>query len=174
MPRRGVLLKISGQYFPEMSVNGTSYNRAYAHAAASIPLHSRVSVRGSFLYGITGGGSPLPHHRYYLGGIMSWFDYYGKRDVSFFGYEPFEFSGANAYLAGADIQLQVTGRWIVAGHFAAGAAEDDRSEVFRSRNTLTGWAGTAAYETPVGPVELTLAGSERSSLKIWIGIGYRF
>jgi NTE family protein len=174
MPRRGVLLKLSGQYFPEMSINRTSYNRAYAHAVAAVPLHGCVSVRGSFLYGITGGGNPLPHHRYYLGGIISWFDYYGKRDVSFYGYEPFELSGANAYLAGADIQVQVSGRWVVAGHFTAGAAEEDRSEVFRGDNTLTGWAGTAAYETPVGPVELTLARSERSSLDIWIGIGYLF
>jgi NTE family protein len=174
MPRRGVLLKVSGQYFPEVSANKVSYGRAHGHAVAAIPFHGRVSLRGSFLYGITAGGSPLEHHRYCLGGVMSWFDYYGERNASFFGYEPFEFSGSNAYLAGADLQIQITGRWIAAGHFRAGAADEDRSEVFKSVNTHTGWAGTLAYDTPVGPAELTLAGSGSSSLKVWFGMGYRF
>ncbi len=174
MPRSGIKLKISGQYFPEMSVNEDSYNRAYAQFVAAIPFHGRASLRGRFLYGMTGGGRPLPHHRYYLGGIMSWFDYYGERDVSFYGYDPFEFSGANAYLAGAELQFEITGRWLAAGHFNAGAAVDDRADVFRKENTFTGWAGTVAYETPVGPAELTLAGSERNGLRLWFGFGYRF
>ncbi len=174
MPRRGLQIKISGQYFPDMSINEDSYNRAYGQMVAAVPLHSRVSLRGTFLYGITGGGRPLPHHRYYLGGIMSWFDYYGERNVSFYGYEPFEFSGANAYLAGAELQIALTGRWLVAGHFNAGAAVDDRADVFKSENTFTGGAGTIAYETPAGPAELTLAGSERNGMKLWLSFGYRF
>ncbi len=174
MPRRGIQLKVSGQHFPEMSVNETSYNRAYAHVVAALPFHSRVSLRGRFLYGITGGGRPLPHHRYTLGGIMSWFDYYGQRDVSFYGYEPFEFSGSNAFLAGADLQIEITCRWLVAGHFNAGSAVDDRNEIFKGENTFTGGAGTVAYETPVGPAELTLSSSERNGLKLWFGFGYRF
>lgn len=174
MPRRGLLIRVSGQYLPEMSLNEDSYNRAYAQFIAAIPFHNRVSLRGSFLYGITGGGRPLPHHRYYLGGIMSWFDYYGERNVSFYGYEPFEFSGANAWLGGADLQIQITGRWLVAGHFNAGATEDDRNLLFRDENTYTGGAGTVAYETPVGPAELTLSGSERNGLKLWLSFGYHF
>lgn len=174
MPRKGLKLRASGQYIPEMSVNNDSYSRAYAQAIAAIPLHSRVTLRGSFLYGITGGGKPLPHHRYYLGGIMSWFDYFGERNVSFFGYEPFEFSGANAYLAGADLQIEITSRWLIAGHFSMGAAEDDRNQVFKSENTYTGGAGTIAYDTPVGPVELSVSGSERNGLKLWFGIGHHF
>ncbi len=174
MPRRGIQLKVSGQYFPEMSVNDTSYHRAYAHVVAALPFHNRVSLRGRFLYGITGGGRPLPHHRYTLGGITSWFDYYGQRDVSFYGYEPFEFSGSNAFLVGAALQIEITGRWLVAGHFNAGSAVDDRNEVFKSKNILTGGAGTVAYQTPAGPAELTLAGSERNGLKLWFSLGYRF
>lgn len=174
MPRRGLQLKASGQYFPDMSVNEDSYNRAYGKIVAAIPFHSRVSLRGSFLYGLTGGGRPLPHHRYYLGGIMSWFDYYGERNVSFYGYEPFEFSGANAYLAGADVQIEITRRWLIAGHFNAGAAVEDRADVFKSENTFTGGAGTVAYDTPAGPAELTISGSERNGLKLWLGFGYHF
>ena len=174
MPRRGLMLRLSGHYFPEISVNRISYNRAYAHVVAALPFHRRVSLRGNFLYGITGGGRPLPHHTYNLGGIMSWFDYYGERDVSFYGYEPFEISGSNAYIASAALQVEITGRWLAAGHFNAGSAVDDRADVFKSENTFTGWAGTVAYETPVGPAELTLAGSERNGLKLWFGLGYRF
>jgi len=174
MPRRGFQIKASGQYYPDMSLNEDSYSRAYAQLVAAIPFHSRVSVCGRFLYGITSGGSPLPHHRYYLGGITSWFDYYGERNVSFYGYEPFEFSGANAYLAGAELQMKITGRWLAAGHFNAGAAVDNRNEVFSSNNTYTGWAGTVAYDTPAGPAELTLAGSKRNGMKLWLGFGHRF
>jgi len=105
---------------------------------------------------------------------MSWFDYYGERDVSFFGYEPFEFTGADAYLAGADLQVEITGRWLVAGHFNAGAAVEERAGLFRKGNTLTGWAGTVAYDTPIGPAELTLSGSEERGISLWFGLGYRF
>lgn len=174
MPRRGIELKASGQYFPEMSVNDVSYNRANAGFLAAIPIHSRVSLRGRFLYGHTGGGRPLPHHRYYLGGITSWFDYYGERNVSFYGYEPFEFSGSNAYLAGAEMHLEITHRWLIAGHFNMGAAVEDRADVFKKENTYTGGAGTIAYDTPVGPAELTLSGSERNGMKLWFGFGHRF
>ena len=175
MPRSGLQLKVSGQYFPDMSINEDSYNRANGKIVAAIPFHSRISLRGSFLYGLTGGGRPLPHHRYYLGGIMSWFDYYGgERDVSFYGYEPFEFSGANAYLAGAALQIEITSRWLIAGHFNAGAAVEDRADVFKSENTFTGGAGTVAYMTPLGPAELTISGSERNGLKLWLGFGYHF
>jgi NTE family protein len=174
MPRRGIKLRASGQYFPDISVNEGSYGRAHAQLVAAVPVHSRVTVRGSFLCGITGGGTRLPHHRYCLGGIMSWFDYYGERDVSFFGYEPFEFTGADAYLAGADLQVEITGRWLVAGHFNAGAAVEERAGLFRKGNTLTGWAGTVAYDTPIGPAELTLSGSEERGISLWFGLGYRF
>jgi NTE family protein len=174
MPRSGLKLKVSGQFFPEMSINEDSYNRAHAQLVAAVPLHRRVSLRGSFLYGITGGGKPLPQHRYYLGGITSWFDYYGERDVSFYGYEPFEFSGANAYLAGAELQIEITSRWLIAGHFNAGSAVEGRADVFRKENTFTGGAGTIAYDTPAGPAELTLSGSDRNGMKLWFGFGYHF
>jgi NTE family protein len=174
MPRRGIELRASGEYFPEMSINDVSYNRVRASFLAAIPLHSRVSVRGSFIYGITGGGKPLPHHRYCLGGITSWFDYYGERNISFYGYEPFEFSGSNAYLAGAELHLEITDRWLIAGHFNMGSAAEDRADVFRKENTYSGGAGTIAYDTPVGPAELTLSGSERNGMMLWLGFGYRF
>ena len=174
MPRKGIKLRASGQYLPDIPVNEDSRIRAHAQLIAAVPVHSRVTAGGSFLYGITGGGTPLPHQRYYLGGIMSWFDYYGERDVSFYGYEPFEFSGANAYLAGADLQLEITGRWLVAGHFNAGAAVEDRAGLFRKENTFTGGAATVAYDTPIGPAELVIAGSERRGMSLWFGIGHRF
>jgi hypothetical protein len=55
-----------------------------------------------------------------------------------------------------------------------GAAVGKREDVFREEYTVTGWGGTVAYDTPVGPVELTLSGSEDASLDIWFGFGYRF
>jgi NTE family protein len=173
-PRRGLKLRASGQYFPELSVNNDSYNRAFGQIVAAVPLHKRVSVRCDFVCGITGGGKPLPHHRYYLGGMMSWFDYYGQRDVSFYGYEPFEFSGANAWLGGVDVQVQITRRWLIAYRFNAGAAEDDRSLLFKEENIFNGSGMTAVYETPAGPAELTLSGSDRNDSKLWFSFGYRF
>jgi outer membrane protein assembly factor BamA len=174
MPRSGIKLKVSGQYFPESSVNEVSYNRSYGHLLAAVPLHRRVSVRTSMIYGITGGGMPLPHHMYYLGGIMSWFDYYGERDVSFFGYEPFELAGANAWMGQADIRIQITSRWLLLIQWNAGAAENDRSVLFEDENIYTGGGWTVAYETPVGPAELTLSGSEKNDSKFWFSFGYRF
>jgi NTE family protein len=174
MPRRGLLMRLSGQYFPEMSTNDLSYGRIYGHAVASVPVHRRLSLSGRFLYGATGGGEPLPHHRYPIGGIMSWFDYYGERDASFYGYLPFELAGANAYIAGADILVGISNRWTIAGHFNAGAAVEDRSDVFSKERTVTGWGGTVALETPVGPAELKVSGSRSRNLLVWFGFGYRF
>jgi outer membrane protein assembly factor BamA len=174
MPRRGISLRASGQYIFGAASIGDDYHRMYGHAVAAVPVLRGLSLRGTFLYGMTGGGNPLPHHRFYLGGIMSWFDYFGARKVSMYGQRPLEFSGANAYMAGADVQIDLPGRWLAAGHFSMGAARDQRSEVFRKENTVTGWGATAAYETPVGPAELTLSGSPDSSLEVWFGFGYRF
>jgi NTE family protein len=174
MPRKGVSLKLSGQFFPEAADNDDSYYRACAKVVAAVPLHERLSLAGTFDCGLTGGGAPLTHHRYYLGGIMSWFDFYGEREISLYGYSPFEFSGANACIAGADLQFSPTARWLIAVHFAAGAAEEERRSVFMSRNAVAGWAGTVAYDTPAGPAELTVSGSEGNSLHVWFGFGYRF
>ncbi len=174
MPRRGLMLKVSGQYYPDPPPDGDSYARSYAHITASLPVHRRVSLCGRFLYGITGGGKPLPHHEFQLGGFMSWFDYYGRRDVPFYGYEPFEFSGANAWLAGARLQVQITARVLAAFDFNAGAARDDRSTLFDGVNIHAGGAGTLAVESPAGPIELTVSLGERGNLGLWFGIGFPF
>jgi outer membrane protein assembly factor BamA len=174
MPRSGVSLKLSGQRFPEAAVNDAGYHRAYGRAAAAVPLHDRLTLGGTFTCGFTGGGTPRPHHMYYIGGMTSWFDFYGERDASLYGYSPFELSGANAYITGADLQVSITARWLIAAHFTAGAAENDRSRLFKRENIVTGWAGTVAYDTPVGPAELNVSGSEGNSPRLWFGFGFRF
>jgi hypothetical protein len=174
MPRTGISLRLSAQYFPEAADIEDDYYRASGRAVAAVPLLSRLSIRGTFIYGTAGGGTPLPHHRYYLGGILSWFDFFGQREVSFFGHEPFESSGANAWMGGADVQFEITGRWLAAGHFRVGSAMDDRDLLFKKGNALTGWAGTLAYDTPVGPAELVLSGSPGEDPYLWFGFGHRF
>ena len=83
-------------------------------------------------------------------------------------------SGANAWLGGVDVQVQISGRWLLAYRFNAGAAEDDRSLLFKEENIYIGSGITAAYETPVGPAELTFSGSERNNSNFWFSFGYRF
>lgn len=173
-PERGIMLKVRGEVAGKDLGNPVSFNRISGRFMIRMPLHDRVSLGGRFIFGSTRGGELPIHHRFYVGGAHSIFNFTGSRSDNFFGLKHQELSGRHAWIAGADLQIRVTHNlyFIMHGNYADTA--EDWDELADGSDPLWGLGTTVGFETPLGPIESSASYGEEHGVLLFFSAGYKF
>jgi NTE family protein len=179
-PNRGVLATLRSEY--TMPLSGNWSKDIFADAAAfylkfdqSIPLSHRFVLQPGLFAGgaIWAENIPPLQHGFGLGGLSprSYIDQY----VSFTGLQFIQKFGYYSAVARLKLQYNVYKNLYLTMRSDAGAAEEDFQELFASRNFLWGYGVTASYNSIIGPVELTLMGSNLNpGIMLFVNLGFNF
>jgi NTE family protein len=173
-PRRGFSLRIRGEAAGGALGGDASFDRAHLAFTVAVPVERRVTLAGRAFIGVTDGGPAPSHYRFFIGGINSFTTFQGDRTFSFYGYDDEELSGANAFAAGVDLQVEAAHGWYAVLHANAGATAARRADLFERDAVLFGVAASLGAETRLGPAELSLTYSKRDDLGWFLSIGFPF
>jgi NTE family protein len=116
---------------------------------------------------------PPPQHWFGLGGLNP--DNYVSTFVPFTGLEFVQRYGFYSAMARLKLQYNVFRKIYVTVRSDAGGAEVDFSSLFEPRNFLIGYGATAGYDSFIGPIEVSLMGSNlNSGVMLFVNLGFWF
>ena len=178
--RKGIVATLRGEYVmpladnwsQEIFANAGVFYLKYDHC---IPLSRKFVLQpGLFAGGILWDqNGPPPQHIFGIGGLCSrnYIDQY----VSFTGVQFIQKFGYYSAIVRLKLQYNVYKNLYLTMRADAGSDEYDFSQVFKPANYLCGYGLTASYNSFIGPVELTLMGSNvNSGPMVFVNIGYTF
>jgi len=141
----------------------------------SIPLSRRFVFQPGIFAGalLRIDDSPPPQHFLALGGLnpRNYIDQY----VSFTGAEFLQQFGNYSLVARAKLQYNFYKKLYFTLRADGGANEMDSDKLFDSREYMFGYGGTLSYDSFIGPVEVSLMGSNiNPGLMLFINLGFWF
>ncbi len=178
--RKGIVATLRGEYVMPLADNWSRqiFSNAgvfYLKYEHFIPLSPKFVLQpGLFAGGIIWDkNSPPPQHIFGVGGLCSrnYIDQY----VSFTGFQFIQKFGYYSTIVRLKLQYNVYQNLYLTMRADAGTDVNDFSQVFKPVNYLCGYGLTASYNSFIGPVELTLMGSNMNSgPMVFVNIGYNF
>ena len=117
---------------------------------------------------------PDPDYQYavFLGGLGQ---NYINQTLPFLGYRFMELVGRSAVTFGADINYQFSPKHYLVARANIGALETSFEELWNSQTLLDGYGLSYAYESPLGPLQLTVMGStNHADIYTYISLGHWF
>jgi len=165
-------MPLADNWSQEIFANAGVFYLKYDHC---IPLSRKFVLQpGLFAGGILWDqNGPPPQHIFGIGGLCSrnYIDQY----VSFTGVQFIQKFGYYSAIVRLKLQYNVYKNLYLTMRADAGSDEYDFSQVFKPANYLCGYGLTASYNSFIGPVELTLMGSNvNSGPMVFVNIGYTF
>jgi NTE family protein len=141
----------------------------------SISLSKKLVFRpGIFAGGILkSGNSPPVQHLFAFGGLnpVNYIDQY----VDFTGVKFIQEFGYYAALARVKLQYNVFKNIYLTVRSDIGSNELELEDAFKSSNVLAGYGATASYDSFIGPIELSVMGSNiNPGVMLFINIGFWF
>jgi len=179
-PTRGFMATIRGEYVMPLSKNWASQlfsNSAifYLSYDQNIPL-SRKFVLQPGLFGgalIRNDDSPPPQHVFALGGLCP--ANYVDPFRAFTGLQFFQEFGYYTAVGRLKLQYDVYRKLFLTLRTDVGAVTMEAADLFNSRSFLCGYGLTAGYDSFIGPIELSVMGSNINSGPLFfINIGFWF
>ena len=179
-PRKGVLAKIRGEYVIPLSKNWSSdlFSNAtilYIKYDHFFPLSKRFVLQPGLFAGsiFWDKKNPPLQHLLGLGGLAprNYFD----QVVPFTGLHFIQKYGQYSAVVRMKLEYNVYKKLYLTLRADAGAAEHKFEQLFNSGNFLLGYGVTAGYDSFIGPVELTLQGSNiNPGVMLFVNIGFPF
>jgi len=178
--RRGATVTLRGEYVMPLSPNWSQEIFAnsgvfYLKYDHYIPLSKKFVLSP----GLFAGGAlweknrPPMQHSFGVGGLCSrnYIDQY----VSFTGVHFIQQFGYYSAIGRLKLQYNVYKNLFLTARADVGSDERDFAQVFKSWNLMCGYGLTAGYNSFIGPVEVTLMGSNvNPGPMIFVNIGYSF
>ncbi|TSA35221.1 MAG: hypothetical protein D4R64_10120 [Porphyromonadaceae bacterium] len=138
------------------------YRRAFE---LSPKLSLQPSVIATFAFG---DSIPYPY-RSYIGGL----GYYNKNFIPFAGMDYMERASNHAHILRTDIQYRIRTNHYLTLKINVGKSFNSFSQFRDATANLAGIGLTYGYSSPIGPVEITLMGSNTSKRPIlFVNLGY--
>jgi NTE family protein len=153
----------------------TSSFIAYAKYEYNYPFARRFVFRPGIMLGSTlsAKNEPPPHHWFGFGGLNP--KHYMATSVPFSGVPFIQRHGYHAIALRAKLQYNVFKKIYVTGLLDIGSNEEVFAEVFQPENYVAGYGATVSYDGFIGPVELTLMGSNiYTKPTLFLNIGFWF
>ena len=141
----------------------------------NIPLYRRFTLQPGLFAGAILQSERYPpfQHFFALGGLCP--DNYVEQYVPFTGARFLQEFGFYAAIARLKLQYNVYQRLYLTLRADGGANVTDPDELFRSKNYLFGYGLTGSYDSFIGPVELSVMGSNiHPGLMLFLNIGFWF
>ena len=179
-PTRGFTALLRGEYVMPFSKNWVSElftNAAIFYLAydQSIPLSRRFVLQPGLFGGalVRSDDSPPPQHTFALGGLCpaNYVDPYR----SFTGLDFFQKSGYYSAVGRLKLQYNYYKKLFLTLKSDVGAATEDVNQLFNPANFLCGYGLTAGYDSFIGPIELSVMGSNiNPGPTFFINLGFWF
>ncbi len=177
---RGVAAQFRGEYVMPLSKDWatdffTNAGVFYLKYNQYIPLSRRFVLNpgmfaGASFYDIN---SPPPQHLFGAGGLS--YRNYLDQVVPFAGLDFIQKYGSFEWILRAKLQYNVFRKLYATPRIDIGAVTNEFDQLFRSKNLLCGYGLTAGYDSFIGPVELTLMGSNLNpGVMLFVNIGFCF
>ncbi len=179
-PTRGFTAILRGEYVMPLSKNWVSElftNSAIFYLAydQSIPLSGKFVLQPGLFGGalIRSDDSPPPQHAFALGGLCpaNYVDQYR----SFTGLDFFQEDGYYSAVGRLKLQYNLYKKLFLTLKTDVGAVTDYANELFKSANFIFGYGLTAGYDSFIGPIELSVMGSNiNPGPTFFINLGFWF
>jgi NTE family protein len=141
----------------------------------NIPLSRKFVLQPGIFAGalLQSESSPPPQHWFGLGGLNP--DNYVDSYVSFTGLQFIQKLGYYSAVGRMKLQYNVFRKAYLAFRSDIGASTPDFNTLFDSRNFIAGYGLSAGYDSFIGPIEVSLMGSNlNSSLMLFVNLGFWF
>jgi NTE family protein len=178
-PDRGIKLRTKVKYISTLSDNWASEIFSNAFVASlnyshNVHMARNHTLRLGYDMGVTfREESPPPQHWFILGGQTN--SNYFDGIFPFAGLRFIEKIGLNTVNVKLAWQYQVIPKFYMVGRLDVGLIDDSFSRLFEKHDLISGFGITFGYESFIGPVELSLMGSNISNgISNYINIGFWF
>ncbi|MBG0781528.1 MAG: patatin-like phospholipase family protein [Bacteroidales bacterium] len=178
-PTRGIQFNLKGKFIVPVAQNWEEdfFSNAWMFQmrfAQNSPLSKRSTFRSIINAGFTiKDNLPPPQHWFILGG-QSYSNYYDGF-IPFTGLRFIEESGLYNLVGSFAWQYNIHRRFYLTLKWDLGFISDDIEDMMRNPNLISGFGITAGYDSFIGPVELSLMGSNQNNgMLSFLNIGYWF
>ncbi len=137
----------------------------------AIPLGSKWTLRPRASVGLTFGTGLYMSHLFTLGGQGA---HYLPGMTSFSGLDVFQLSGTQMLAGRLRLQYNIYKRHYVMATVDAGNTTFNKSDLFYIDNSAIGYGLTWGYSSIIGPIELSVMGSNYRSISGYLNIGFWF
>lgn len=137
----------------------------------AIPLGSKWTLRPRASVGLTFGTGIYVSHMFMLGGQGA---HYLSGMTSFSGLNVFQLSGTQMLAARLRLQYNIYKKHYIMATVDVGNTTFNKSELFYVDNSAIGYGLTWGYNSVVGPIELSVMGSNYRSISGFLNIGFWF
>ena len=146
----------------------------YLHYDHSVPLSKKLTIKpGVFIGGTLKQETPPIQHWYGVGGLVP--INYINSFVSFTGVDFIQSFGLYAAIARLKLQYNPFNNVYFTLRSDAGANQIYFDDLFKSENFMIGYGITGGYNSLIGPIELTLMGSNiASGAGFFVSLGFDF
>jgi NTE family protein len=141
----------------------------------NIQLHRRFVLQPGLFAGATLNniGTPPIQHMFGLGGLTP--DNYIETYVPFTGLQFIQEFGFYSLVARIKLQYNVFNKLYLNLRADAGGNQREFDQLFAGRNFLMGYGVTAGYDSFIGPLEISIMGSNiNPGLMVFLNLGYWF
>jgi len=170
--RAEYVMPLSGNWVKEIFTNSAII---YLNYIQSIPLSKRFTLRP----GIFAGGtlkqtdSPPVQHLFALGGLN--YRNYVETFLDFTGAQFVQNYGSYSLVGRLKLQYNLFKKNYITLRTDVGGSESTVDELFKSRSLMVGYGVTYSYNSFIGPIELTLMGSNiNPAPMLFLNLGFWF
>jgi NTE family protein len=179
-PTRGFLGTLRAEYVMPLSGNWvkdifTNSAIIYLNYIQSIPLSRRFTLRpGIFMGGtLKQSDSPPVQHLFALGGLNN--RNYVETFLDFTGAQFVQDYGSYSMIGRLKLQYNLFKKNYITLRTDVGGSEGTIDELFQSRSFMVGYGVTYSYYSFIGPIELSLMGSNvNSGPMLFLNLGFWF
>lgn len=175
-PHRGGKLKVDAVFITEFLTGGnlnfgekaTVLSGSYYKA---IPLAPKWTLRARANVGLTFGTGVYVSHLFMLGGQGA---QYLPGMTSFSGLDVFQLYGSQMLSGRLRLQYNIYKKHYVMASIDVGNANFNKADLFYVDNTAIGYGLAWGYDSFIGPVELSVMGSNYRGLSAFFNLGFWF
>lgn len=170
--RAEYVMPLSGNWVKQIFTNSAII---YLNYIQSIPLSRKFTLRPGIFAGGTLKQSDFPpvQHLFALGGLND--RNYMATFLDFTGAKFVQNYGSYALIGRLKLQYNLFKKNYITLRTDVGGSEMDLEELFQSRSFMVGYGVTYSYSSFIGPIELTLMGSNiNPGPMLFLNLGFRF
>jgi NTE family protein len=178
-PTKGARLMISFSWINQIQTADTSlnfqpYEKRYLYYSDAAQISNRFTLSRNMYAGSISSQHIPPLHRFHLGG-MSHFQELTPNYFPFAGFHFMELQGSYFLVMGACLRYEMWKNNFLLGRFDWGNTHQQIEDFYEFSQYKLGTALTFAYNSPAGPMSITIMRSSmRPDYITFVNLGYQF
>ncbi len=172
-PTKGVKWSLKASFVNEVFADALFHNEQLmlmmGEVEKATSLGKKWTLRSNFVGGISIGQAYYLGHMFYLGGQGA---RYLEGMVPFYGLSVGQLVGSQVLYAGFKLQYQLYKQHYLLAHVNAASMSYYLGNLLNPKRAAIGYGITYGYDSPIGPIEISLTGSNYKVFTPFVSIGY--